>query len=339
MTPPLRRRLRLLRRGAWYALALALVVLALGSGVASQLLPLAERDPQRIADWLGARARAPVAFDRVQTEWTRRGPLLRLDNLRIGKGDNPVRIGDAEILVAQYAGLLPGRSLTELRLRGLDLTLQRDAQGRWSVGGLPGQQQGGDPLATLERLGELQVSHARLHVSAPELGLSLQLPRIDLRLQVDGGQVRGGADAWLRETAAPFEVALDLDRRSGDGRLYAGAGQADLAEAAGAFRLAGISPAAGTGRMQAWARLQGHRVVALHADADLQDVVLRGAPIPGQGTPAHALGKVQLAATWARAAGGWRLRVPRLRGGGGGQAWTMDGLAIDGGPSTCSAQR
>ena len=146
MTPPLRRRLRLLRRGAWYALALVLVVLALGSGVASQLLPLAERNPQRIADWLGARARAPVAFDHVQTEWTRRGPLLRLDNLRIGHGANPVRIGDAEVLVAQYAGLLPGRSLTELRLRGLDLTLQRDAQGRWSVSGLPGQQQGGDPL-------------------------------------------------------------------------------------------------------------------------------------------------------------------------------------------------
>ena len=331
MTPPLRRRLRLLRRGAWYALALVLVVLALGSGVASQLLPLAERNPQRIADWLGARARAPVAFDHVQTEWTRRGPLLRLDNLRIGHGANPVRIGDAEVLVAQYAGLLPGRSLTELRVRGLDLTLQRDPQGRWRVGGLPGQQQGGDPLATLERLGELQVSHARLHVSAPELGLSLRLPRIDLRLRVDGNRVRGGADAWLREAAAPFEMALEMDRRTGDGRLYAGASQADLAEAAGAFRIAGISTAAGTGRMQAWARLQGHRVVALHADADLEDVVLRGTPLPGQGTPTQALGKLELAATWARSADGWHLRVPMLRGGSDARAWVMDGLAADGG--------
>ena len=219
MTAPQRRRQRLLRRGAWYAVALVLVVLALASGVASQLLPLAERNPQRIAGWLGARARAPVAFDHVRTEWTRRGPLLRLDNLRIGDAANPVRIGDAEILVAQYAGLLPGRSLTELRLRGLDLTLQRDPQGRWSVRGLPGQLQGGDPLEMLERLGELQVSHARLHVSAPELGLSLRLPRIDLRLRVDGGHVRGGADAWLRESAAPFEMALELERAQHSGRV------------------------------------------------------------------------------------------------------------------------
>ena len=320
-----------MRRGAWYALALVLVVLALGSGVASQLLPMAERNPQRIADWLGARARAPVAFDRVQTEWTRRGPLLRLDNLRIGMGPNPVRIGDAEVLVAQYAGLLPGRSLTELRLRGLDLTLQRDAQGRWSVRGLPGQDQGGDPLETLERLGELQVSHARLHVSAPELGLGLRLPRIDLRLRVDGGHVRGGADAWLRESAAPFRMALELDRRSGDGRVYAGAMEADLAEAAGAFRVAGVSPAAGRGRMQAWARLQANRVVALHADAELEGVALRGTPMPGQGTPIQPLGRVELAGTWARARDGWHARVTRLRGGDGERAWVMDGLALDGG--------
>ena len=329
MTAPLRRRLRLLRRGAWYAIALVLVVLALGSGVASQLLPLAERNPQRIADWLGARARAPVAFDRVQTEWTRRGPLLRLDNLRVGEGDNPVRIGDAEILVAQYAGLLPGRSLTELRLRGLDLTLQRDAQGRWSVQGLPGQQQGGDPFAMLERLGELQVSHARLHVSAPELGLTLRLPRIDLRLRVDGQRIRGGADAWLREAAAPFEMALEMDRHSGDGRVYAGSANADLAELAGAFRVAGVSPAAGTGRVQAWARLQARRVVAAHADADLVGVTLRGAPLPGQGTPTQTLEGVQFAATWRRTVDGWQVRAPRLRVGGAGGGNAMDGVAVD----------
>lgn len=331
MTAPLRRRLRLLRRGAWYVIALALVVLALGSGVASQLLPLAERNPQRIADWLGARARAPVAFDRVRTDWTRRGPLLRLDNLRVGDPDNPVRVGDAEILVAQYVGLLPGRSLTELRLRGLDLTLQRDPAGRWSVRGLPGQQQGGDPLEMLERLGELQVSHARLHVSAPELGLSLRLPRIDLRLRVDGGHVRGGAQAWLQQAAAPFAMALELDRASGDGRVHVAADKADLAEAAGTFRIAGISLASGTGRLRAWARLQAHRVVALHADAYLREVALRGAPLPGQGTPTQAFGQVALAATWQRVGADWRLRVPRLQLGDAGANPAMDGLAVDGG--------
>src|SRR5690606_20738372 len=131
---------------------------ALVVGAVSRLLPLGERHPDRGAAWLGERAGRSVAFDRLETEWTRRDPLLRGDGLRIGEGAGAVRIGEAEILVAQYAGLLPGRSFTELRLRGLQLVLQRAEDGRWQVRGLPGQEQGGgDPFDVLEPLGELQV--------------------------------------------------------------------------------------------------------------------------------------------------------------------------------------
>jgi uncharacterized protein YhdP len=130
MPTPLRRRLRLARRGVLYVAAGVLVCMALVLGVASQVLPLAERHPEKIAAWLSARAGRPVAFDHVATEWTRRGPLLRLDGLRLGEGDTAVRIGEAEVLVSMYAGLLPGSSFTELRLRGLSLTLQRAADGK-----------------------------------------------------------------------------------------------------------------------------------------------------------------------------------------------------------------
>src|SRR3546814_5939329 len=90
--------------------------------------------------------------------WTRRGPLLRLDGMRIGDGADAVPIGEAEVLVSQYAGLLPGSSFTELRLRGLELTLQRDDDGRWQVRGLPGDgKSSNDPFSAIEGLGELQV--------------------------------------------------------------------------------------------------------------------------------------------------------------------------------------
>ena len=106
---PLRRRIRLARRGVWYAIAGVLVLMALVLGVASQVLPLAESHPEKIAAWLSKQAGRPVAFDQVETQWTRRGPLLRLDGLRVGEGDKAVRIGEAEVLVSMYAGLLPGR--------------------------------------------------------------------------------------------------------------------------------------------------------------------------------------------------------------------------------------
>ena len=328
---PWRHRLRLLRRGAWYALAAMLVLAALGNGVGSQLLPLAERHPERIAAWLGERAGRPVAFDHVTTQWTRRGPLLRLDNLRIGDPANPLRIGDAEVLVAQYAGLLPGRSFTELRLRGVDLTLQRSADGQWQVRGLPGQQAGGDPLEALSNLGELQLAQARLHVLAPELGIDLRLPRIDLRLRVEGERVRAGARAWLREDIQPFDIAGELDRASGDGRVYAGTRQADLAALAGTFDVAGVSPLSGRGRLRAWAQLRGHRVVAVRADAGLLDVRLRGSAAAGATAPTQALGELVLDASWAGSLQDWQLRLPRLRIGDGARRQTLDGLTLAGG--------
>jgi hypothetical protein len=48
----------------------------------------------------------------------------------VGTGKDAVVIGADEILVSQYAGLLPGRSFTELRVRNLALTLERAGDGR-----------------------------------------------------------------------------------------------------------------------------------------------------------------------------------------------------------------
>ena len=208
MPTPLRRRLRHGRRFVGYGVLVVLVLVALLVGIANQLLPLAERNPQRIAAWLSERAGRPVHFARVESEWTRRGPVLRLDDLRIGEGASSFLVGDTEMLVSLYAGLLPGRTFTELRLRGLDITVQRDDDGQWHVRGLPGQQPRteGDPFAALERLGELQIIGGRLHLVAPTLGIDATVPRIDLRLRVEGDRVRSGMRAWMQAKGVPLRV-------------------------------------------------------------------------------------------------------------------------------------
>ena len=103
MPTPLRRRLRLARRGLGYTVAITLVLVAVVLGLASQVLPLAERHPARIAAWLSERSGRAVAFDAVETEWTRRGPVLQLDGLRVGEGRDAFAVGDAEMLVSLYA--------------------------------------------------------------------------------------------------------------------------------------------------------------------------------------------------------------------------------------------
>ncbi len=344
MPTSVRRRLRLARRGLGVFVSVALVLVAVVIGVANQLLPLAERNPGKVAAWLSDRANRPITFDRLDTEWTRRGPLLKLDGLRLGApngGSGTIAVGDAEMLVSLYAGLLPDTPFSELRLRGLDLALERDAAGRWQVRGLPGQQAaGGDPLAALEGLGELQVIGGRLSVDAPALGLHARLPRVDLRLRVDDGRVRAGLRAWAGAGSAPLDVSLALDRASGEGRLHAGSTDADLAAWSRWLQVAGVAAESGHGRVDAWATLRDHRVDAFVLDAALQRVRLRGAPLRDArglvSQPRVAFARVEARAQWQRLATGWRLDAPRLRlvpgdAGAANVEQSLDGLLVAGG--------
>ena len=333
MPTALRRHLRHARRGMGYSIAVLLVLVALALGVASRVLPMADRNPDKIAQWLSQRAGRPVAFDRVETAWTRRGPLLKLDNLRIGDGAQAFTVGDAEMLVMVYSGLLPGHPFSELRLRGLALTLERAADGRWQVRGLPGQQQpGGDPLAALEGLGELQVIGGQLAVIAPSLDIDARIPRIDVRLRVDGDRVRAGVRAWPEAGAAPLDAALDFDRRRGDGRAYAGAKRADLSAWSSLLQVGGVAVERGRGRAEAWADLRDHRIAQVTLDAALDAVALRGAPLTTRSPPPRiAYDRVETRARWRMAAGGWRFVAPTLRIGSGAQAQQLDGLLLAGG--------
>ena len=324
--------LRTTRRALVLAVAAVLVLMALAAVAASQLLPMLERHPERVQGWLSERAGHPVRFDGLETDWTRRGPLLRLDGLRIGTDSEAVTIGEAEVLVAQYAGLLPGRSLTELRLRNLELTLARADDGRWHVRGLPGQDSGGDSFAALERLGELQVLGGRLTVDAPGLGLQATVPRIDVRLRVDGGQVRAATRAWMDADGAPLRASARFDRERSDGSLYVGMDDGDLDAWAPLLQVAGVAVQDGRGQAEAWAEVRDARIDAITGVVDLQQVVLRGAE-GGEGKPLLAkFDRVSTRFDWARNSGGWRLDVPGLEAAGGGQQWRSEGISAQAGP-------
>jgi len=337
MPTPMRRRLRIARRGLLYTTALVLVLIALVLAIASQLLPLAESNPKRVAEWLSERAGRPVSFDKVETDWTRRGPLLRLDNLRVGAGDQAFTVGDTEMLVSVYAGLLPGHAFSELRLRDLDLTLERGDDARWKVRGLPGQEQPSrDPLAALEGLGELQVIGGKLTIMAPQLGIDARIPRIDLRLRVDGPRVRAGVRAWPSvgvpgAAMSPLDAVFDFDRKQGDGRAYLGTRRADLAAWGPLLQLAGVGSESGQGRAEAWAQLRGHRITDVIVDAALDRVGLRGAALANGSVPRVMFPHLEARARWRLVDGGWRADAPKLRIDSAGHAQKLDGLAVAGG--------
>lgn len=335
MPTVLRRRLRRVRRGATYTLAVALVLLALVLGTASQVLPLAEQHPDRVAAWLSARAGRPISFDAVQTAWTRRGPLLQLQGLRVGEGEQAFSVGNAEMLVSIYAGLLPGVPLSELRLRGLDLVLEREPDGRWQVRGLPGQRQaGGDPFAALEGLGELQVIDGRLRVVSAANDVDALIPEVDMRLRVDGEQVHAGLRAWSQPAGAggsrntPIDAALRLERETGDGTAWVSATRVDVEPWAPLLAGSGVQVAGGHGSVQVHVGLSGKRIAEVTADVELEQLRLRATD--GL-VPELALGDASGLVRWRLVDGGWRVEAPRLRLEHGGRELDYGGLLVAGG--------
>lgn len=368
MPTTLRRGMRHTRRGLFYAVTSVLILLALAVAVANQLLPMVQQHPDRIAAWLMARAGRPVAFDSAEAHWTRRGPLFTLHNLRIGSGRQLLEVDNAQLLVAMYSGWLPGQPLTELRLRGLALTLQRDADGSWRFLGLTGPKErpDSDPLSSLEGLGELQVSDARLTVRAPDLGIDFVSRRVDVRLRVGKRRLQAGLRAYA-EQGPPLQAALDVDRRDLSGRVWAGGSGLQLAPWSPLLRYAGISATKGQGTIGIWADLRARRVVSVRAEADLNAVTLRGrTPIPGEQTDglpmadatagpkvldqmlraasageapvvvdSHAplqaradIQRLRLGASWRSVPGGWQLVVPLLRWQTAGKEQNLDGFAL-----------
>lgn len=317
--------------GLGYVVAVAAITFAIVLGLVSLALPLIAAHPARVQAWLEHRTGQPVSFRGVGTRWTRLGPLIQLQDLRVGRGRDAVVIGDAELLASVYRGLLPGHAFTELRLRGLALTLVRGDDGTWQVRGIPGQEKpGADPFAALERLGELHVIGGRLAVVAPAYGINATVPRIDVRLRVDGPRVRAGVRAWPRRDGSAVDAVLDFDRASGNGRAYAGAARVELADWSALLQAGGVRVASGHGGARAWADLRGNRITRLVAQGGLDRVALDGARLDGR-TPRLVFDRLDVLGGWQAGRDGWRATLPRLRLEQGDSKQALDGLALSGG--------
>ena len=186
MPTALRRTTRLTRRALSYGFLMLLILAALLVSAANLFLPYIENNPEKVQVWLSERVGQPVSFHNSKAVWTKRGPKIILSGLTVGSEKSVVRIGQAELLVAVYSGLLPNHPLTELKVKGLFLRLEQQQDDRWVLAGLPKQETSDeDALDVLSGFGELQLGSSVLLVT-PKNKQSIRIPRVDLRLRVQG---------------------------------------------------------------------------------------------------------------------------------------------------------
>jgi uncharacterized protein (TIGR02099 family) len=176
---------------------------------------------------------------------------------------------------------------------------------------------GADPFETLEALGELRVDRARLAVRSPAFRRDLQLPRVDLRLRVDGDQLRVGLAIWAQTDGTPLAAAANLRRSSWSGELWAGGEALKLDDWSALLADTGLV-LAGAGDVDMWARIENQRVMDVRTRAELAPLALgsRQPWLPdAEGelwSPPVAFERADVLARWQADDNGWQLHAPLL---------------------------
>lgn len=319
---PWRRRLRRLRLALTAVIACLIILAAVGVGLLRLLLPQVGLYPQRVAQFLTDQLQRPVSVDQVEGYWGDSGPLLRLEGVHVAAStpeSPPLVIPQAELGLDLGAWLSDRRRLSEFRITGLDLSLERQGDGSWQVSGLVGGGSG-DSDNPLLLLGALVLRDTRVRVIDKEHAIDAAVRFNELRLLNDGSHHR--LQALLQRDGAPsglLKLVADFDSRSLSGSAYLGGEALDLAALTQGLAWQGRQLGSGKGRIQLWAGAHEGELVSAHAALDLGGVELQpqagAVDAAANGTPPpRPVGLAQLkgVARWRRSEGGWNLDVADL---------------------------
>ncbi|MFC4527945.1 YhdP family protein [Dyella halodurans] len=247
-----------------WVVGVALISLAVLMGLTQLLLPTLASHPEWVAARLSARLQRPVSFESVKGYAQPSGPLFVVRNLKVGSGDGgaPLHIPEAELKLDLGGWLLPTRHLVNLRARGMQLDMSRDADGTWHINGigLAGGQERQNPAFGQLSIG-LWLRDTRLEITDNQVNKHYTLIADQLRLSRQGGRVRVGA--LLRREGAPGRLrgAGSFSQDGADGKVWISGTDVDLHAMSASIDLGGYSVESGHGSLESWLDWRDAKVV------------------------------------------------------------------------------
>ncbi len=179
-----------------------------------------------------------------------------------GDGGAPLHIPEAELKLDLGGWLLPTRHLVNLRARGMQLDMSRDADGTWHINGigLAGGQERQNPAFGQLSIG-LWLRDTRLEITDNQVNKHYTLIADQLRLSRQGGRIRVGA--LLRREGAPGRLrgAGSFSRDGADGKVWISGTDVDLHAMSASIDLGGYSVESGSGSFESWLDWRDAKVV------------------------------------------------------------------------------
>ncbi|MEJ2632393.1 MAG: hypothetical protein P8011_11600 [Acidihalobacter sp.] len=135
------RALRWLFGKLWLLAAIAVILAAVATVTARQMLPLVPQYKAEIEQAASSALGRPVRIGRIQVGWSWLSPQVRLRDVRIlqsARGAVSLRLSSVSVGFDILRSLMQWRPVPGVvLLRGMRLKLARDSQGRVSLSGLP----------------------------------------------------------------------------------------------------------------------------------------------------------------------------------------------------------
>jgi uncharacterized protein (TIGR02099 family) len=322
----LRRNLRRLRFTLFTVGAVVVIALALTVGLGQLAMPWLTRNPERVEAWLSERLHQPVHVGHLNAVWAAGGPVMTLDDVRIGNPDKqPLQLPRAELALDFYAPLRGDRAWSEFRLVGVDVQLVHDEDG-WhlrgfdlgkAAGAAPARSTAGEEMS-MGPLGALVFKDLKLSIEDAREDIHLALAASELRV-VNRGEIThiAGKVRNLASDQTPIDLIADVDVNRRAGTFYAGGKDVDLAGFAGRRAFGGLQLLTGRGNAQVWANVDAAHVDDLRLRIDLADVSLASTdtisvnPALAVAPRAH-FDRLAFVARWLREADGWSADVADL---------------------------
>lgn len=267
---PWRHRLRRARFVIGALLAGLLIAAAVAMGLMQLLLPLAARYPDRLAAFLSQRLHRPVHFASVQGQWQPSGPLLSVHDLTLGAaypGGESLRLPKAAIKFDFGAWLKPMHRWVTLRLTGVELRMEHDANG-WRVLGLsnPNEKQ----RASLQSLPvDLDLHALQVTIADVPNQRTYVLSTSHLRVVNIGGALRFAGNVVRQDSPQPITVIGRFDPEKQDADLYIAGHDLDFAAMAHDVDLQGYAVRSARGDVELWGSWRGNRLQGAAAKFDL----------------------------------------------------------------------
>lgn len=196
----------LLRLGLW-SLAGLLIVAALYVSLGRQLAPLMAEYREDIEQQLQQRLQQKIQIEQLKGGWRGFSPLLVARYVTLGKGADAVQVEELHIQPDVIGSLLAGElRFAAVTLQGLQIHLQENSEGQWSLQGWQLQDteqaafQLNDWLHKLEQVAQLSVLNSRIIIQAFDhqplaltyagftLSHSAEQQRLDLRALLPDGE-------------------------------------------------------------------------------------------------------------------------------------------------------